>query len=1319
MGVTWTAEQKQVIDVRNRNILVSAAAGSGKTAVLVERIIKMITEEKHPVDIDKLLVVTFTNAAAAEMRERISNAIEKTLSKNPNNEHLQRQLSLIHNAQITTIDSFCLYVIRNHFHEIDLEPNFRIGDEGELKLLREDVLKKVLERNYEERTAEFEALVEGYASGKSDIRLREMILALYEFSQSYPWPEEWLLSCVKGYQVEDKAALDEAEWIKPVTGHIRCVTAELCEMIGQAYQYTQDADGPDVYENVLRDDLEKHKTLASCTCFTEFADALKNLKYGRLPSSRGYEGDPQKLERVKELRNEVKDAVKKLNSQYFYVSLDVMIEQMKQTKPMAEELVRLAMEFLYAFSQEKRRKNMVDFHDLEHFALQILVDSETKKARKTAEEFRDNFEEIMIDEYQDSNHVQEAILTSVSRTGRGQNNIFMVGDVKQSIYRFRLARPELFMEKYDTYDIVCPQNDNRENNVISDKTRQIGRNPNGKILSDGAEEINQMREGSLDITHQKIELHKNFRSRMEVLQCTNDIFYKIMAKDLGGVAYDEAAALYYGAGYETNAVFETEKDKAASDCKTAQEYKEKEPVQAMFAPEIWLADSSDEMFADSEQEDKKQLEARMVAGRIKRLMEEQYVTEIKKDGDKETQCLRKVRYSDIVILLRSLNGWADTFASVLKDAGIPAHTVSSTGYFTAVEVQTVLAMLKILDNPRQDIPLAAVLRSPIVGLTDEELAMLRLVDRKASFHVCVLRYCEMLMQNTGEEVCAAGVGNENGIADMPKEWTEKLEKKMYHFYQMYQHLRSLVSDTPIHDLLEIVLKETGYGNYAAAMPAGKRRQANLRMLVEKAIAYENTSYKGLFHFVRYIDELQKYDVDFGEADTVGENEDVVRIMSIHKSKGLEFPVVFVSGLGKNFNRQDTRNRMVLHPDYGMGLDYMDGKRRIKSPTVIKRSIAKKMELENLGEELRVLYVALTRAKEKLILTGIRKDAEENLVHIRRKAGEDSRGAERKVQPLSYRTREGAAGYFDWILPALCSYGDSSVSAIYIADAADLVVEEIKMQTGQAVCQEQCLDAIKNADPMLVEDIQEKFAFRYPYEASLARKNKYSVSELKHRMMQEYIEHEQEEIEQIYKKEEIVPYIPLFVRKKEQMEEENQGGVLHGTAVHRVMECYQFASDLTAAQQIRNMAADGKLTEEMRRLIRVSVIDSFVKSAVGIRMKKAEANGKLYRENPFVMGFTGAELLAFGFGEETAENSFEKEELTLIQGIIDVFWIEDDGIVLLDYKTDRVEAEQELVERYASQLQMYGEVLERIYGNKGLKVKERLIYSFRLGTVISV
>ena len=771
--------------------------------------------------------------------------------------------------------------------------------------------------------------------------------------------------------------------------------------------------------------------------------------------------------------------------------------------------------------------------------------------------------------------------------------------------------------------------------------------------------------------------------------------------------YDAEAALYPGASY---------------------------PVSADFIPEILLADSNDELLEDTELTDKKTLEAKIVAEEIKHLMKTQPVTA------KAAGTLRAAHYSDIVILLRSLSGWADSLVEVLNENGIPAHTVSSTGYFSTVEVQTVLSMLRLLDNPRQDIPMAAVLHSPMAGLTDEELAVLRLEDGSVPFHEAVLELAEGLYEEGGQ----IEISNSEEDQKQGRNADEKTEnhieitahRKLLKFYKKYKQLRQLVPDTPIHELIEIILRETGYGHYVAAMPAGNRRTANLNMLLEKAAAYEKTSYKGLFHFVRYIDELQKYDVDFGEADMVGENEDVVRIMSIHKSKGLEFPIVIVSGMGKNFNKQDTRSKMVLHPELGIGLDYMDGKLRIKSPTIAKKAIAKQIDLENLGEELRVLYVALTRAKEKLILTGTLKDAAEKLEFYRQQANLSKAAA----RPLSYLTREGASGYLDWILPAVLSYGDKY--SVRIVEAAELVLDEVENQLEQNENLTERIEEIEAADTQLVGQLKQRFSQRYPYQTDILRKNKYSVSELKHRAMREKFEAEQEETIPAFLEEPVTPTIPLFIQREESVEQETPNrGALRGTAVHRVMECYDFASEKSVHEQMEAMEKEEKITADMRALVREQTVADFVSSETGRRMALAQRGGALYREKPFVMGFTEEELENYGFGvgaqmieneaqtenaqqeivleNVSQENHMHEEDLTLIQGIIDVFWIEDDGITVLDYKTDRVDTAQELIDRYATQLKLYADALERVFAARKMRVKEILIYSFRLEKLIPI
>lgn len=1221
MSMAWTEEQRQVIDLRDRNILVSAAAGSGKTAVLVERIKQRILDQEHPVDIDRMLVVTFTNAAAAQMKERVARALEQEVKEHPADVRLQQQSALVQNAQITTIDSFCLYVIRNHFHEINMEPDFRIADEGELKLLREDVLTRRMEQCYEEQDEGFLQLANAYGTSRSDEPLRDMILQLYRYAQSYPWPDQWLGSAASCYGIDTPEELQASHWMEAACAYGKKMVQGLLARAEAYLDVCLEGDGPFMYEAACRRDVEQLEALTQLDSYEGIAGGLQQITFGALGRSKSFEGDPEKQEFVKAERKAVKDMVAKLREEFFSRTIEQQLQQLGAIRPMVEALVQVTRQFSEDFARRKQEKNIVDFGDLEHFALRILVNEETGEPTPVAREFAVAYEEIMIDEYQDSNYVQETILRAISREKQGQNNIFMVGDVKQSIYRFRLARPELFMEKYDTYS--------QKNSAC-----------------------------------QRVDLHKNFRSRREVLDCTNEVFCHIMKRDLGGVDYDASAALYCGAEYP-----QTPSDAAGSA--------------GGFQAELLLGEEEDETMAEAGL-GRQELEAQLVAGRIHALMQQGRVT------DEETGELRPVRYQDIVILLRSVSDWGDTFARVLLDSGIPAHTLSKSGYFSTTEVQTVLNYLRILDNPRQDIPLTAVLGSPMVGLSHEELAQLRIGEPEAPFHMCVLHALERLAEGkpeAGQELRQEGAQQQEAFP-LGEDGVRRLRR----FWDTYQSLRSRIMDVPIHELLLALLQETGYGDYAAAMPGGRQRAANLHMLVERAVDYEKTSYRGLFHFIRYIDELQKYEVDFGEADLVGENDDAVHIMSIHKSKGLEFPVCFVSGMGKSFNKQDSRSRMILHPTMGVGLDEISVERRLKVASFPKRVIARMTELDNLGEELRVLYVAMTRAKEKLIMTGVRKDA---AAWLERQGG--------LGREMTFLARTTAKSYLDWVVPAVM---DSDVCSVQAVTLADMVWQETGAQLQvQDSLTERVRQARQEAHPGYGE-LEAVLSSRYAYPEAVDMVTKYSVSELKHRAMRSAAQAEELDTTPVFLEEVPSPYIPLFMEGKV---EENQGA-LRGTAMHRVMECYDFTAlqDSPAEvaenleKQLTELLEVGKVTDDMCALLRRDALVKFLQSELAQRMGAAAAAGNLFREKPFVMG-----------RQEKADG-----ELILIQGIIDVFWLEEDGIVLLDYKTDRVDSEEQLRRMYAEQLELYADALERIFP-KTIKVKEKYLYSFRLNRAIQV
>lgn len=1229
MGVTWTEEQKKVIDLRNRNILVSAAAGSGKTAVLVERIITMLTADAEPVDVDRLLIVTFTEAAAAEMKERIRNAIEKKLEECPDNEHLKQQATLIHNAQITTIHSFCLSVIRDHFHAIDIDPGFQIGEEGELKLMRQDVIGEVLEKRYQQGEQRFLDFTLAYGSGRNDKKIEELILKIYEFSRSYPNPEEWIRQCVEAYQIENLQELEESEYIRLAIENTKKYLKEAQMLLNQGLEICQDGDGPTAYEMTLLNDQKVIEKLIACDTFEQMTETVADISWVRLAANRDKTVSEEKIARVKAIREEVKGIVKDLVKQYFYQDAKGILEDMQLCRPAMEELADLVRAFSGRFEEKKRSQNMIDFSDMEQYALRILTEKTEDGfvPSAVAREYQQQFLEIMIDEYQDSNLIQEAILTSISTVSSGRYNIFMVGDVKQSIYRFRLSRPELFMEKFNTYD-----------------------------TEDG-----QM---------QRIDLHKNFRSRREVLESVNYIFRQIMTPDLGGITYDDQAALYVGADYKDGENLETEVLVIDSNLDEWEEAVDIEKNINQKKDDGQEEGGSQIKGSENKQITERELEARAIAGRIRELLEYQKVV------DKKTGEFRPARYSDIVILTRSIKGFADVFTEVLNREGIPTYAGTREGYFATQEIGVLLDYLRVLDNRRQDIPLAAVLSSPFGNITEEELASIKSEYREMPFYQAVSKY--------------RLEGSESLIR-------EKLEVCL----GQLDAFRRIVPYTPMHELLWKILEETGYEDYVSAMPGGEQRKANLQMLVEKARAFESTSYKGLFHFVRYIEQLQKYDVDYGEASIEDEQSDTVRVMTIHKSKGLEFPIVFVAGMGKRFNMQDVRSSVVLHAKMGVGLDAIDIENRTKSPSIIKKIIQKEEALDSLGEELRVLYVAFTRAKEKLIITGTIANLEKKMPLYEMVKGQ-------KEEALTFGRLSKAVTYWDWMLPALVRLSAQIPMVLRTLTVEDIVREEVEEEVtdkmSKALLEHWNTDVIY--EPEMHKVLKEQFGYRYPYVQSRQQKLKFTVSELKKRVyLQEFLGEEIEENgELLYEEPDVVPLIPRFLQ-----EEEELTGASRGTAYHRLMELLDFSKEYNVEEieaKLRLFVESGKMGQDMADCIHLEDVQEFLDTSVAQRMKTAARNQKLFKEQPFVLGVDAREI----YPEE------QEGELILVQGIIDAYFEEEDGLVVLDYKTDKIYHAEELADKYHAQLDYYAKALEQMTQKK---VKEKIIYSFTIKKEIHI
>ena len=1185
----FTPQQQKVIDLRNKNILVSAAAGSGKTAVLVERILGLILDEKNPVDIDRLLIVTFTNAAAGEMKERIGSAIEKRLLEQPDNVHLQRQSTLLHHAQITTIDSFCLFVIRNNFNEIGLDPGFRVADSGEISLLKQDIINEIFEEllEKEETRGEFVKLLETMAFRGKEKVLEETILKIYNFSQSFPWPLEWLESRYDDYLVENE--IEDTVWGELWQQEIREIFGGIQKRLQAAIEICMEPEGPGMYAEALGSDLELVELLEKKS-WDEQYEIMQNLSFARLSAKKDAAVSQEKKEYVKTLRDEIKKELQNLAKNYFGFSKETIKAQMAETKSIEKILIDTVILFKERFEERKREKNILDFNDMEHMALDILIQRKRQEdtgemvwePTKTALDYRSYFKEIMIDEYQDSNLVQEYLLQSISGETEGNPNRFMVGDLKQSIYKFRLARPEIFLEKYHSY-----------------------------LDTD-------------DSLFQRVDLHKNFRSRKEVVDSVNHVFYRIMGEKLGKVEYTEKEALYPGAVYEEGEDYTTEL-----------------------------------LLLESREEEPRKAEALMLAGKIRQIVGKFQVT------DKESGTLRPARYGDIVVLLRTNAGWDEDFCNVFMEQQIPTCITSKTGYFSAKEVQIILAFLKVIDNPKQDIPLYGTMKSRLGRFTEEEVVQIKAMAQESL-------YDNLKAMKEGA-----------------------LGTKCNAFLETINRYRNMVYVMPIHKLLRIYLKETGYLYYFAGLAGGKQRVANVKMLLEKAESYEKTSYFGLFHFIRYMEQLQKYDIETEAAGTADETQDVVRIMSIHKSKGLEFPICIVAGLSKKINQQDVNASLVCDMDLGLGMEYRNPVTRVKNADMRRNVLAHKMKMDNLGEELRILYVAMTRAKEKLILSGVIEEYEKQMLSywgLRKEQGEK----------LPLELLQHSTCYLDFLLPVVGRENESIKVLLWNPwDVGKEKETDVIYKTIERFELEERLKAPLNTEEQeIAEVLQENLKFVYAHKNLQGLYVKTSVSELKMKAM----EQADSVAFQLFEEPEVAPYIPSFIEAKGEIT-----GTVRGNAYHRVMELLDFSNmeeEKGVWKNLKQKVKEQRLRAEELELIRKEKLNLFLSSELAKRMSEAFQKGKLYREQPFVLGINANRV----------DKNFPEEEKVLIQGIIDAYFEEDNEIVVVDYKTDSVKKSEELVKRYKEQLNYYEEALEKLTGKK---VKEKILYSFALNESITV
>lgn len=1324
----WTEEQKAVIAHREGNLLVSAAAGSGKTAVLVEYVLSLILEENA--SLSSLVLMTFTEAAAEEMKERIKKRLEEHLQKGYD-KRILREIALLPTANISTIHAFCKRLIEENYAGLSIDAHFRIGDTGEMSLLQSDILEELLEEEYEKKEESFLAFVDQFSIGKKDKGIEELILKLYNLASAMPFPKAYL----EGLLEEDAHSRRE-KWEKDLYEDMKSRLENLSLLYEDALDLCREPNGPIEYEERILEERDQCLALANTDNLEDLVRGLETLSFGRLKSTKS-EGK----ELVKSLRERGKKTLKTWQENYRLLPKELEEEVEEKGQKRILELVRLCLLFLERYQKEKEERAVLDFSDLEHFALKLLYkdgedksieeEAEIEAEKKTeheievckdgakeigrgkeqkvrysalADELAKSYREILVDEYQDSNLVQEYIVRALSQERFGKPNVFQVGDVKQSIYRFRMARPELFLEKYH------------------------------------------------DESYPKIFLRKNFRSDEGVLSAVNALFFKIMKKDFGGIEYDLENSLFLGKlrteearQGESSGENQGEKDKAQS----GEEHKEKSEGEAPITgkqrrdqTELLLLElektasigEEGDVVEDSKEESnsssnsatdsasnsssgkslsKLELECMMIAAKVRELLEKGYA------------------YKDMVILLRSPHSVSREMVDIFGKEGIPAYAELKTGYYSAVEVETVLSFLAIIDNPRQDIHMAAVLRSPLFSFSDEELG--EIVLAKGGLY-------EKPYDKRKENAVNLSLQAEKALAPA-------LEEKWQNFQNKLERYRRLSRSLRLHSLLSLIYEETDYYNYVRALPLGEKRQANLDQLLEDAKQFEKGSYSGLFHFIRYIEKVKKQEQDQGEATVFSEKDDLLRIMSIHHSKGLQFKVVFLSQLHKTFNKMDSKAKMLMDSELGLAADYLDLETRIKYPSLHKIAIKEKSERESLGEELRVLYVAMTRAEEKLILTGVCKN-EEDLI---KKFPVQDR--------LSLEDIRGATSYLAWILMAYSrSFFESSKTgeiALSFISKEDLEENEGKAM-GEAISLEKKLYEFLGKEREKTEAeklMEEHFSYVYPYEKSTHRSPKYSVSLLKMKAMEEHGEQlgseigqegkavapewDEEKVESAGELDKNIkstkrgvditesaseqagleqgaedkdeanaetrqqakekPDSPLIQKMK--AEGKNIGAAI-GDSYHHALAFYDYSKDISQLSDFLSPEEYGLLNQEK--------LKKFLDSPLGHLFAKAYKENTLYREQHFMQEVEYEKL----FPEDGGDNV----EKVILQGIIDAFIMEEEGIILVDYKTDRVKDGEELKNRYQKQIDLYSEALEQILGKK---VKRRVLYSFSLGEEVDL
>lgn len=1205
--MAWTNEQQAAIDSRGQTLLLSAAAGSGKTAVLVERIIRRLLDKEYPIDITELLVVTFTKAAAAEMRDRIGTALMKALSetKDP---RVERQLALLPSAQISTLHAFCQHVIRKYFYTIDLDPAFSIAGEEELNLLRRQVLEDVFLSYYEddEKASILYPLADMFGSDRGDDILMDTVSRMYTYARSLAWPEHWLKEAARAYDVAPDAVIDDMVWAGPIKDAVRRILEEDARLYdGVLYHLRQREAFAPACDTFVAEQAALRQA-AQARSWNDLSRFVRAIDFPRLKSLRKLSDDDKAVwERCKKVRDDVKkDVIKTLQAVYFSATPEEWLDGMRAMKPIMDGLVTLTLDFAKAYGAAKKEKGWIDFSDLEHFCLQILLAPDASPEHPVpsaaAEELRSQYEEVFIDEYQDTNGVQELITRLVS----GEDNRFMVGDIKQSIYRFRLADPTLFLEKYQSFS--------RDEKSVQ----------------------------------RCIDLGRNFRSVPVVLDAVNAVFSRAMTAEAAGMDYGEREKLYAG--------------RQAPD----DERWIGGPVEVDIVPT-----PSDEEDDDGSTAFEK--ECRFIAGRIGELLASGRMA-ARKDGT-----LEPLSYRHIVVLLRSMAGKADVLIQALQEGGIPSYAEQSGGYFAAVEVQVMLALLRCIDNPEQDLAMAAVLRSSLVGLDETALAGVRLAGDGT------------LWQNLPAFV-----------ASLPDGVDEK--EDLQQFMAAFDSWRTYSRRHGVAELLQRLYDDTAYVDFVGAMPGGDVRQANLKALYDRARQYEEAGFRGLFRYLQLMDKMKEDGLDLAPAKVVSEKEDVVRIMSIHKSKGLEFPVVFVADMGKAFNRRDTQDQILFHNRLGIGLKQYDPEWRMSYPTLIWSGIAAQLRWEGTAEEERILYVAMTRARDQLILTG-------HSSHIDR----DWQRWTSRLNPAQ------AKSYFDWVMPAALAPFGAKADADYARPGAAWQDAVWQVRIARAVPAgtveegaydgEPRLEALRRGDltgTPVPSWLDEQLSWQYAYPQAVRTAAKFSVSEVKRRYQELHSDELQDEADLSVPAAAVIPTAPgeddAFAALPPWLagEEAAVSGAQRGTALHKALQYITPAADQTTAtlrHEIDAFVRQGLLSREEAKLVYVPALAAFCQSDIGQRMAESP---ELHREYPFTVLLAGGDPLP-----ET-----ETGEQILIQGVIDCLFREDDAWILVDYKSDRLETADAFRSRYAVQLALYKRAVEQITHRP---VEETYIYSLHL------